>query len=341
MPLDEAFEFLEQQDYERVPVVEGTKLLGVLSRSAIQRRLAEDEPNRVSDTEGRRTAVRHVSTGGERGGNLRDERLQRVAEAFPDLVADEPAVVVELLAGVADGELGLGDAGAHRAQHLPQLRSGPDASEGACARADHGDGLVPERVRREGPRGPVERILERARDRRVELGCREEDRVRVADELAERLDRLRPRVDVVVGVVRRDRLEPAPQRDLDARRRVLAQGAKQGRVVRAAPEGAADGEDAHLYASVDSACDERQLGLQGDVVRECRLAVRERHVPVDVERGAVDGGLEAEPEPVRAEVVDGGAGRGAGQLRGLCDALDRDLAVDLDGVAVAPDRRAR
>jgi len=50
MPLDEAFDFLEQQDYERVPVVEDGKLLGVLSRSAIQRRLAEDEePNAVTD----------------------------------------------------------------------------------------------------------------------------------------------------------------------------------------------------------------------------------------------------------------------------------------------------
>jgi CBS domain-containing protein len=45
MPLDEAFGFLEQQDYERVPVVDDGKLLGVLSRSAIQRRLAEDEPS--------------------------------------------------------------------------------------------------------------------------------------------------------------------------------------------------------------------------------------------------------------------------------------------------------
>jgi CBS domain-containing protein len=49
MPLDEAFGFLEQQDYERVPVVADGRLLGVLSRSAIQRRLAEDEP---SDGEG-------------------------------------------------------------------------------------------------------------------------------------------------------------------------------------------------------------------------------------------------------------------------------------------------
>jgi CBS domain-containing protein len=43
LPLDQAFGFLEEQDYERVPVVEDGKLVGVLSRSAIQRRLAEDE----------------------------------------------------------------------------------------------------------------------------------------------------------------------------------------------------------------------------------------------------------------------------------------------------------
>ena len=44
MPLSEAFAFLEEQDFERVPVVEGGKLVGVLSRSVVQRRLAEDEP---------------------------------------------------------------------------------------------------------------------------------------------------------------------------------------------------------------------------------------------------------------------------------------------------------
>ena len=44
MPLHEAFAFLEEQDFERVPVVEDGKLVGVLSRSVVQRRLAEDEP---------------------------------------------------------------------------------------------------------------------------------------------------------------------------------------------------------------------------------------------------------------------------------------------------------
>jgi CBS domain-containing protein len=44
MPLGDAFAFLEENDYERVPVVEDGRLVGVLSRSAVQRRLAEDEP---------------------------------------------------------------------------------------------------------------------------------------------------------------------------------------------------------------------------------------------------------------------------------------------------------
>ncbi|HZU20712.1 MAG TPA: CBS domain-containing protein [Gaiellaceae bacterium] len=43
-PLGDAFAFLEERDYERVPVVENGKLVGVLSRSVVQRRLAEDEP---------------------------------------------------------------------------------------------------------------------------------------------------------------------------------------------------------------------------------------------------------------------------------------------------------
>ncbi|HEY0415048.1 MAG TPA: CBS domain-containing protein [Gaiellaceae bacterium] len=43
-PLTDAFAFLEEHDYERVPVVEDGRLVGVLSRSGVQRRLAEDEP---------------------------------------------------------------------------------------------------------------------------------------------------------------------------------------------------------------------------------------------------------------------------------------------------------
>jgi len=44
VPLDVAFRFLEEHDAERVPVVEDDRLVGVLSRSVLRRRLAEDEP---------------------------------------------------------------------------------------------------------------------------------------------------------------------------------------------------------------------------------------------------------------------------------------------------------
>jgi CBS domain-containing protein len=44
MALADAFAFLEEHDYERVPVVEEGRLVGVLSRAVVQRRLAEDEP---------------------------------------------------------------------------------------------------------------------------------------------------------------------------------------------------------------------------------------------------------------------------------------------------------
>jgi CBS domain-containing protein len=43
LPVDEAFRTMEERDFERVPVIEGGRLVGVLSRSALQRRLAEDE----------------------------------------------------------------------------------------------------------------------------------------------------------------------------------------------------------------------------------------------------------------------------------------------------------
>ncbi|MFN8222333.1 MAG: CBS domain-containing protein [Gaiellales bacterium] len=47
--LDEAFRFLEEHDAERVPVLEGGRLVGVLSRSVLKRRLAEDEEPAADD----------------------------------------------------------------------------------------------------------------------------------------------------------------------------------------------------------------------------------------------------------------------------------------------------
>jgi CBS domain-containing protein len=44
MDLDDAFHALEDNDLERVPVVQDGRLVGILSRTVLQRRLAEDEP---------------------------------------------------------------------------------------------------------------------------------------------------------------------------------------------------------------------------------------------------------------------------------------------------------
>jgi CBS domain-containing protein len=52
LPLDAAFRFLEDEDLERVPVTENGRLVGVLSRSALQRRLAEDEPPPLDEDPG-------------------------------------------------------------------------------------------------------------------------------------------------------------------------------------------------------------------------------------------------------------------------------------------------
>jgi CBS domain-containing protein len=49
-PLGEAFNVLEEQDLERVPVVDDGKLVGILSRTGVQRRLAEDEPPADDET---------------------------------------------------------------------------------------------------------------------------------------------------------------------------------------------------------------------------------------------------------------------------------------------------
>jgi CBS domain-containing protein len=50
--LEEAFHFLEEEELERVPVVEEDgRLVGVLSRAGVQRRLAEDRPAEEEEEE--------------------------------------------------------------------------------------------------------------------------------------------------------------------------------------------------------------------------------------------------------------------------------------------------
>src|SRR3954447_18855756 len=84
----------------------------------------------------------------------------------------------------------------------------------------------------------------------------------------------------------------------------------------------------------------RQLQVDDDrdVVRQGRLAARERVVPADAELRAVDLRLGLEAEARAAVRVVDRVGDDAGDLDGLGVALDRDLAVDRDLVAVTLDR---
>lgn len=47
--LDDGYRLLEEAEVERAPVTEAGRLVGVLSRSVVQRRLAEDEPEAGDD----------------------------------------------------------------------------------------------------------------------------------------------------------------------------------------------------------------------------------------------------------------------------------------------------
>src|SRR6476619_1952769 len=76
-----------------------------------------------------------------------------------------------------------------------------------------------------------------------------------------------------------------------------------------------------------------EVGGQGDLVVERVDAVRELHLPVHPEGGAIDRGLALEPDLL----ADGAEDR-AGQRDGELYAAELALALDRDGLAVAGDR---
>src|SRR6478609_5586144 len=83
--------------------------------------------------------------------------------------------------------------------------------------------------------------------------------------------------------------------------------------------------------------DEEQLADDGDVVRESRLAVGQRVVPVDAELGAVDARLELQSDPLASIRVGERRGDGARHGGGLRDTLDGEIAFDVDRLAVEAD----
>src|SRR5450631_362807 len=135
---------------------------------------------------------------------------------------------------------------ADRAEDLAQLGLGPDGTEHAGARADHGDRLVAQRVGGDWARKPVERILQRPWDRGVVLGGDEEHGVGVPDRLADPRDGLGSLLGVAVLVVGWDLAQPVVDLELRAvGLQQVAGVAQERRVVGVATQAAADTKDPH------------------------------------------------------------------------------------------------
>ena len=269
------------------------------------------------------------------GCGLREQQFERLAETGADVVVGELALVVELLVCVADGQLGLGHPCAHRPEHLAQLGGGPDASERAALELITATGLLRNAFVASGREPQSSAFLSAPGIDELYSG--------VAKKTASTSRTSSRNAAAAAGAGTMSSswsyggmlFRPSQSIDLDALRRLLAQSAEEGRRVRSVSERAADREDAHRLRLLG---DQGQVGLERDLVGERRLAVRERHVPVHVELRAVDGGLQLQSDAGRAEVVDRRADDRALQNGRLGDALDRDLAVDLDRVAVALER---
>src|SRR5258708_40226424 len=82
--------------------------------------------------------------------------------------------------------------------------------------------------------------------------------------------------------------------------------------------------------------DELELDGQLDVVGQRAAAAWQVCVPADAERRAVDRGLQGEAESRGAREVLGGALNGARGTQRVPCALDGQLAIELDPVAVDP-----
>ena len=241
-PLAEAFAFLEEHDYERVPVVDGGRLVGVLSRSVVQRRLAEDEE--VSDAAG----VGRL--GRDAGGHVSATSVsKRVAELLADLVVDEAAVARRT--SRARG----------RRRPRPRRRARPSRRAPCGARPAAqtapnkpalepitATGLLRNAFVASGREAQSSAFLSAPGIEELYSGVAN----RTASATRPRAERRR-RPPAPARRRRPGRTaappQPLPELDVDALRAPPRAGAEQGRRVRGVAERAGDGEDPHRYAA--------------------------------------------------------------------------------------------
>ena len=248
-----------------------------------------------------------------------------------ELGVGERVVGVEGRVGHADRQLGLEHVRARGLERLADLGLRPDGAEQAGAGPDHGARLLAQDVVGERARGPVERVLEPAGDRGVVLGRGDQEPVGLR-----RPRRGSPRRRAAASP-RGPRRRWAGRRGPPTPRSRLRAGACRP------PPGAAVGcgsPGAHCLRCRGSASATPAATSESSTVRVTSLASTlppdgSGHVPVHVELGAVDDGLEVEVAAGVAERVGGGRDPRAGRLDRARDALDRQLAGDGRGAVLA------
>ena len=190
-----------------------------------------------------------------------------------------------------------------------------------------------------GTRHPVERVLEPPRDGRVVLRGREENGVRAGDRGTESRHGRRPVADVVVLVIGRYRLQA--RRRARARRprpRARRQPARSPVLYEASRRLPEMPRTFTLVTSLD----ELELAVDRDVVRERRLAGRQRHVPVDAEGGPVDRRARASGRAARCRRRRSWGSESVPESEtGFVNALHLDLAASGHRLAVERDVLAR
>ena len=152
---------------------------------------------------------------------------------------------VEGRVGHPDRQLGFERVRARRLERLADLRLRPDGAEQAGARPDHRGRLLAQHVVGERARGPVERVLEPAGDRRVVLGGGDQEAVGLLDRGEELLHRRRRGV-LEVLIEDGQAGEALPLHELDSGREHLARRPEQPPVVGAPAHAARYAEDPHL-----------------------------------------------------------------------------------------------
>ena len=174
-----------------------------------------------------------------------DQVRHDLGQPVPRLGIGQLAIGGEEVVRLGDRELLVEHARAGDAQRLAQVVLGPHRAVVGHARADHGDGLAPQRrVGAMRPRGPVHHVLDLARDGGVVLRGGEQDGVGTLELGAQTLH-LGGRSVLAVLVERGEKLETLVDVDRHAVGRHLCGGPQQRRVVRRCAQAAGDSEDPH------------------------------------------------------------------------------------------------